>query len=67
MTTTNDPTEALRSLGFRAPTEALRALLTHATKSALSPVALCLELAAQGLSVSAPADAPPVSAADAPR
>jgi DNA replication protein DnaC len=46
MTTTNDPTEALRSLGFRAPTEALRALLTHATKSALSPVALCLELAA---------------------
>jgi predicted short-subunit dehydrogenase-like oxidoreductase (DUF2520 family) len=30
-------------------------------------VALCLELAAQGLSVSAPADAPPVSAADAPR
>ena len=46
MTTTNDPTEALRSLGFRAPTEAIRALLTHATKSALSPVSLCLELAA---------------------
>jgi len=46
MTTTNDPTEALRSLGFRAPTEAIRALLAHATKSALSPVALCLELAA---------------------
>jgi DNA replication protein DnaC len=44
--TTNDPTEALRSLGFRAPTEAIRALLAHATKSALSPVALCLELAA---------------------
>jgi DNA replication protein DnaC len=46
MTTTNDPTEALRSLGFRATTEAIRALLAHATKSALSPASLCLELAA---------------------
>lgn len=45
MTTTNDPAEALRALGFRASAEALRALITHATKSKMSPAELCLELA----------------------
>jgi DNA replication protein DnaC len=44
-TTTNDPAEALRALGFRASAEALRALLTHATKSKLSPAEMCLDLA----------------------
>src|SRR5580698_10327630 len=46
MTTTNDPAEALCTLGFRASAEALRALLAHATKSKLSPAQVCLELAA---------------------
>jgi len=46
MTTTSDPAEALRALGFRASVEAIRALITHATKSHLSPAELCLELAA---------------------
>src|SRR4051812_15943134 len=46
-TTTNDPAEALRALGFRASAEALRALLAHATKSKLSPAEVCLELATQ--------------------
>jgi DNA replication protein DnaC len=46
MTTTNDPAELLRALGFRASAEALRALLAHATKSKLSPAEMCLELAA---------------------
>jgi DNA replication protein DnaC len=45
-TTTHDPTEALRALGFRASAEALRALLAHATKSKLSPAEVCIELAA---------------------
>ena len=45
MTTTNDPAEGLRSLGFRASAEAIRALLTHVTNSKLSPAQLCLELA----------------------
>jgi DNA replication protein DnaC len=45
MTTTNDPAEALSTLGFRASAEALRALLAHATKSKLSPAEMCLELA----------------------
>src|SRR5579862_7285392 len=44
MTTTSDPAEPLRSLGFRASVEALRALLAHATKSKLSPAEVCLEL-----------------------
>lgn len=44
MTTTSDPAEALRALGFRASAEALRALIAHATKSKLSPAQLCLEL-----------------------
>jgi DNA replication protein DnaC len=43
-TTTNDPVEVLRALGFRASAEALRALLAHATKSKLSPAEVCLEL-----------------------
>ena len=46
MTTLNDPADALRNLGFRAPAETLRALLTHATKSKLAPAQFCLELAA---------------------
>lgn len=46
MTTTNDPAEALRALGFRASAEALRALLAHATKDKLSPAEVCLELTA---------------------
>jgi DNA replication protein DnaC len=46
MTTTNDPAEALRALGFRASVEALGAMLTHATKNKLSPAELCLDLAA---------------------
>jgi DNA replication protein DnaC len=45
-TTTNDPVELLRALGFRASAEALRALLAHATKSKLSPAELVIELAA---------------------
>ena len=45
-TTTSDPVEALRALGFRASAEALRALLAHATKAKLSPAEVCLELAA---------------------
>jgi DNA replication protein DnaC len=45
MTTTSDPAEALRTLGFRASVEALRALLAHATKSKLSPAEVYLELA----------------------
>lgn len=45
-TTTHDPVEALRALGFRASAEALRALLAHATKSKLSPADVCIELAA---------------------
>ncbi len=44
-TTTNDPAEALRALGFRASADALRALLAHATKSKLSPAEMCLDLA----------------------
>ena len=44
-TTTNDPVELLRALGFRASAEALRALLAHATKSKLSPAEMCIELA----------------------
>jgi DNA replication protein DnaC len=46
MTTPNDPAEALRAVGFRAPLEALRALFTHATKSKMSPAQLSLELVA---------------------
>lgn len=38
MPSSNDVTELLRSLGFRASKEALRALLEEATKSRLSPV-----------------------------
>src|SRR5690242_9722302 len=45
MTTTNDPAEALRALGFRVSAEAIRALLAHATKSKMSPAQLCLDLA----------------------
>src|SRR6185312_9277662 len=45
-TTTNDPVELLRALGFRASAEALRALLAHATKSKLSPAEVVIELAA---------------------
>ena len=45
-TTASDPTEALRSLGLKAPAETIRALLTHATKSKLSAAAFSLELAA---------------------
>lgn len=44
MTTTSDPAELLRSLGFRAEKQAIHALLTHATKNKLSPAELCLEL-----------------------
>ena len=44
MTTTNDPAEAIRALGFRASPDALRALITHATKSKLSPAQTVLEL-----------------------
>jgi DNA replication protein DnaC len=44
--TTNDPVELLRALGFRASAEVLHALLAHATKSKLSPVEVCIELAA---------------------
>jgi DNA replication protein DnaC len=44
MTTANDPTEAVRALGFRASAEAIRALITHATKSKLSPAQTLLEL-----------------------
>lgn len=46
MTTTSDPTEALRALGFRASAEAIRALIAHATKSKMSPAQALLELAA---------------------
>jgi DNA replication protein DnaC len=45
MTTTSDPAEALRALGFRASADALRALITHATKSKMSPAQVCQELA----------------------
>lgn len=45
-TTDHDPVEALRALGFRASRDAMDALLTHATKSKMSPAALCLDLAA---------------------
>ena len=44
MTTTNDPTEALQSLGLKASPDAIRALLTHATKSKLSVAAFALDL-----------------------
>jgi DNA replication protein DnaC len=44
MTTANDPTEAVRALGFRASAEAIRALITHATKSKMSPAQTLLEL-----------------------
>lgn len=44
MTTTNDPTEAVRALGFRASAEAIRALITHATKSKMSPAQTLAEL-----------------------
>jgi DNA replication protein DnaC len=46
MTTTNDPVDALRTLGLRAPVETLRALVAHATKSKLSIAGFCIELAA---------------------
>ena len=44
MTTANDPADALRSLGLRAPAETIRALLAHATKSKMSPAQTVLEL-----------------------
>jgi DNA replication protein DnaC len=46
MTTSPDPAESLRALGFRASVDALQALLAHATKSKMSPAQVCLELAA---------------------
>ena len=44
MTTSHDPAEAIRSVGFRASADAIRALLAHATKNKLSPAQMCLEL-----------------------
>lgn len=43
---TMDPTEALRSLGYKASPEALSAFLAHATKNRLSPVELIEQLTA---------------------
>jgi DNA replication protein DnaC len=45
MTTASDPTEAVRSVGFRASAESIRALVAHATKSKMSPAQTLLELA----------------------
>jgi len=43
---TMDPTETLKTLGFRASPEALSAFITHATKNRLSPVELLEQLTA---------------------
>jgi len=44
MTTSSDPSEVVRALGFRASSDAIRALVTHATKSKMSPAQTLLEL-----------------------
>ena len=44
MTTSSDPTELVRSLGYRASADAIRALIAHATKSKMSPAQTLLEL-----------------------
>ena len=41
-----DPTEALKTLGFKTPPEAFSAFLIHATKNRLSPVELIEQLTA---------------------